>query len=155
MEGGFGEEFEMLGAVSDVLDANLEARPDGRFKQSGDRSGRQRESNKHTRVVCSTFASRGKSLTPESRIDMLDDNSAFVDRKDETQEASGFAIPEDVLNPSRRPSGRINTSVPSNAEHPRTTLKSGVGSFFSSTRLQQTATWTPPLHHHNPINPYY
>ena len=58
-----------------------------------------REKGKHTRVVCSTFANRGKSLTPESRMDMLDDNSAFVDRKDETQEASGFAILEDLFTP--------------------------------------------------------
>ena len=47
---------------------------------------------RHTRVVCSTFARRGKSLTPESRIDILDDRSAFVERKDETQEASEFAM---------------------------------------------------------------
>ena len=46
---------------------------------------------KHTRCVCSTFARRGKSLTPASRIDMLEDRSAFVDRKDETQDPSGFA----------------------------------------------------------------
>ena len=31
-------------------------------------------------------------MTPESRIDMLEDKSAFVERKDETQDASGFAI---------------------------------------------------------------
>ena len=47
---------------------------------------------KHTRVVCSTFARRGKSLTPESRIDMLEDRRAFVERRDETQDASGFAM---------------------------------------------------------------
>ena len=46
----------------------------------------------HTRVVCNTLPNRGKSLTPESRIDILDDRSAFVDRKDEIQEANGFAI---------------------------------------------------------------
>ena len=46
---------------------------------------------KHTRCVCSTFARRGKSLTPESRIEMVEDRSAFVDRKDETQDPSGFA----------------------------------------------------------------
>ena len=54
-----------------------------------------------TRVVRSTFASRGKSLTPESRIDILEDRSAFVERKDETHDASGFAItlkpPESAL----------------------------------------------------------
>ena len=47
---------------------------------------------RHTRVVCSTFASRGKSLTPESRIDILEDKSAFDERRDETQEAREFAI---------------------------------------------------------------
>ena len=30
-------------------------------------------------------------MTPESRIEMLEDRSAFVDRKDETQDPSGFA----------------------------------------------------------------
>ena len=48
--------------------------------------------NEHTRVVCNTFPSRGNSLTPESRIDILDDRSAFVDRNDDTQEAKAFAI---------------------------------------------------------------
>ena len=46
----------------------------------------------HTRVVCNTFARRGKSLTPESRIEMLEDSSAFVERRDETQDTRGFAI---------------------------------------------------------------
>lgn len=31
-------------------------------------------------------------MTPESRIDMLEDKSAFVERRDETQDASGFAM---------------------------------------------------------------
>lgn len=52
----------------------------------------KRDREKHTRVVCSTFARRGKSLTPESRIDMEEDSSAFVERRDETQDASGLAI---------------------------------------------------------------
>lgn len=47
---------------------------------------------KNTLVVCNTFPNRGKSLTPESRIEILDDKSAFVDRNDDTQEANGFAI---------------------------------------------------------------
>ena len=51
-----------------------------------------RQRCQHTRVVCNTFARRGKSLTPESRIDMLEDRSAFVERRDETQDASGFAM---------------------------------------------------------------
>lgn len=52
----------------------------------------QTERCEHTRVVCSTFARRGKSLTPESRIDMLEDRRALVERRDETQDVSGFAI---------------------------------------------------------------
>lgn len=31
-------------------------------------------------------------MTPESRIEILDDRSAFVDLNDDTQEAKGFAI---------------------------------------------------------------
>ena len=46
----------------------------------------------HTRVVCNTLPSRGKSLTPESRIEMLEDRRALVERSEDTQEASGFAI---------------------------------------------------------------
>ena len=49
---------------------------------------RDMEDGIHTRCVCSTFARRGKSLTPESSIDMLEDRSALVDRKDETQDPS-------------------------------------------------------------------
>ena len=68
--------------------------------------GKQKElivhcSEKHTRVVCNTFPNRGKSLTPESRIEILDDRSAFVDRNDDTQEAKGFAIA--LHTPSRIP----------------------------------------------------
>ena len=47
---------------------------------------------RHTRVVCSTLARRGKSLTPESRMDILDERSAFDERRDDTQEASEFAM---------------------------------------------------------------
>ena len=46
----------------------------------------------HTRVVCSTFANRGKSCTPESRIEMLEESRALEERRDATQEASGLAI---------------------------------------------------------------
>lgn len=45
-----------------------------------------------TRVVCSTLPSRGKSLTPEPRIEMLEDRRALVERSEDTQESSGFAI---------------------------------------------------------------
>ena len=48
--------------------------------------------SKHTRVVCSTFPRRGKSLTPLSSIEMLEDSNALVDRNEETHEVSGFAI---------------------------------------------------------------
>ena len=47
---------------------------------------------RHTRVVCSTFPNRGKSFTPESRIEMLEEMRALVERRDDTQEARGFAI---------------------------------------------------------------
>lgn len=43
----------------------------------------------HTRVVCSTFVRRGKSLVPESRIAMLESSSCIDDCSDETHEASG------------------------------------------------------------------
>ena len=43
-------------------------------------------------MVCSTFPRRGKSLTPESRIEMLEERSAFVDRREDTHEESGLAI---------------------------------------------------------------
>lgn len=45
-----------------------------------------------TRVVCSTLASRGKSLTPESRMEMLEERRALVERREETQEDKGFGI---------------------------------------------------------------
>ena len=43
----------------------------------------------HTRVVCSTLASRGKSFTPESRIEMLESRRCIDDWSEETQEARG------------------------------------------------------------------
>ena len=46
----------------------------------------------HTRVVCKTFDRRGKSLTPESRIEMLEDRSWLLERREETQEERGFVI---------------------------------------------------------------
>lgn len=45
-----------------------------------------------TRVVCKTLAKRGKSWTPESRIEMLEDRSWLLERRDETQEESAWAI---------------------------------------------------------------
>lgn len=50
--------------------------------EDGGRDGRRRR----TRVVCSTFASRGKSFTPESRMEMLEDRRALVELKDETHD---------------------------------------------------------------------
>lgn len=50
------------------------------------------ERMEHTRVVCSTFPSRGKSLTPESRMEMLEDRSALVERSEDTHDASEFVI---------------------------------------------------------------
>ncbi len=37
-------------------------------------------------MVCRTFARRGKSLTPESRIEILDERNALLERREETQE---------------------------------------------------------------------
>lgn len=45
-----------------------------------------------TRVVCSTVPNRGKSLTPESRMVMLEESRAVVDRSDATQDPSEVAI---------------------------------------------------------------
>lgn len=45
-----------------------------------------------TRVVCRTFASRGKSFTPESRMDMLEERNWVLDRREETQDDKGFDI---------------------------------------------------------------
>ena len=50
-----------------------------------------------TRVVCSTLPSRGRSLTPVSRIEMLEDSRAFVERNDDTHKASGFAIAKSLI----------------------------------------------------------
>ena len=50
------------------------------------------EDRELTRVVWRTFASRGKSFTPLSRIEMLEDRRAFVDRSEATHEPNGFAI---------------------------------------------------------------
>ena len=92
------------------------------------------EKCKHTRVVCSTFARRGKSLTPESSMDMLEDKSAFVERKDETQDASGFAILVKItlLKALERRCCVLFTCKKSaaevDAEHERTRAKSGIGS---------------------------
>ena len=43
-------------------------------------------------MVCRTFASRGKSFTPESRIEMLEERRALEERSEATHEASGLAI---------------------------------------------------------------
>ena len=45
-----------------------------------------------TFVVCSTLASLGKSLTPECRMEMLLLRRWLLERREETQSASGFAI---------------------------------------------------------------
>lgn len=47
---------------------------------------------KHTRVVCKTFASRGKSLTPESRMEMLEERRELVERSEDTHDASELVI---------------------------------------------------------------
>jgi hypothetical protein len=45
-----------------------------------------------TRVVCNTFPSRGKSLTPVSRTAMLELSSEMLDCSEFTHPASGFAM---------------------------------------------------------------
>lgn len=45
-----------------------------------------------TRVVCRTFASRGKSFTPESRIDILEARNWVLERREETQDDRGLDI---------------------------------------------------------------
>lgn len=45
-----------------------------------------------TRVVPRTFASRGKSFTPESRIEMLEERNCVLERREETQDDSGLGI---------------------------------------------------------------
>lgn len=47
---------------------------------------------RHTRVVCRTLAKRGKSLTLESRIEMLDRSRLLLERREETQDASTLAM---------------------------------------------------------------
>ena len=54
-----------------------------------DRRVEEREMSEHTRVVCKTFERRGKSLTPESRIEMLESSSWIDDCREETQLARG------------------------------------------------------------------
>ena len=39
-----------------------------------------------TRVVCRTLASRGKSYTPVSRVEMLDARREVLERREETQD---------------------------------------------------------------------
>ncbi len=51
-----------------------------------------------TFVVCSTLISRGKSLTPESRMEMLLLSRWLLERSEDTQSANGFAI---AVNPSQ------------------------------------------------------
>lgn len=45
-----------------------------------------------TRVVCKTLDKRGKSLTPESRMEMLEERSWLLERREETQEERALAI---------------------------------------------------------------
>jgi len=45
-----------------------------------------------TRVVWRTLARRGKSWTPESRIEMLEDKRALEERREVTQEVRGVVI---------------------------------------------------------------
>lgn len=46
----------------------------------------------YTLVVWSTFARRGKSLTPESRMEMEESRSCMLERREATQPSSEFAM---------------------------------------------------------------
>lgn len=46
--------------------------------------GRGEGGRERTRVVCSTFARRGKSLTPLSRMVVEEERRALVERREET-----------------------------------------------------------------------
>lgn len=43
-------------------------------------------------MVCRTLTRRGKSLTPESRIEMLDESRVLLERREVTQDASALAM---------------------------------------------------------------
>lgn len=43
-------------------------------------------------MVWRTFASRGKSFTPESRIDMLEERNWVLERREETQDDRALDI---------------------------------------------------------------
>ncbi len=62
-----------------------------------------------TRVVCKTLERRGKSLTPESRMEMLEERSWLVDCREETQEERADAMRKKEL--SARPTLRSNGSL--------------------------------------------
>ena len=47
-----------------------------------------RDWRRPTRCVCSTLLRRGKSLTPVSKIEMLEFSKLMLDCRDETQPAS-------------------------------------------------------------------
>lgn len=58
----------------------------------GSNNEKGRTGNQLTRVVFKTLHNRGKSLTPASRIAMLDPRIAKLEWRDETQDASGWAL---------------------------------------------------------------
>lgn len=43
-------------------------------------------------MVCRILVRRGKSLTPESRIEMLDESRVLLERREVTQDASALAM---------------------------------------------------------------
>lgn len=65
---------------------------DRKDRPVGDRIEMRGQQDSLTRVVCNTFPSRGKSLTPVSRIAMLELSSEMLDCSEFTHPASGFAM---------------------------------------------------------------
>lgn len=51
----------------------------------------------HTRVVCSTFDSRGKSLTPESSMFIDESSNCMLVRREETHPSNGAAMARIVI----------------------------------------------------------
>lgn len=59
----------------------------------GSEEGKEEErGGKLTRVVFRTLHRRGKSLTPASRIEMLDPRMRVLEVRDETQEERGWGV---------------------------------------------------------------
>lgn len=95
-KGGVGEKFKMLFSFpSGVYGLAIWGFYSNRIKTEGGKGGAERMGNivgGRTRVVFSTLARRGKSFTPVSRIETLEERRALLERREETQDARAFAI---------------------------------------------------------------